>query len=169
VLIRLAVRRRGPHRASASTGILERAAGKRMASKEAHPMATAAQRTPNLFELHGDCLAVTYSTTGLDGRPPFAYQDEHRSLRFTGEDIRSVEAEIGDLISVTLAETPDLGSTTFTLLVPAVNLAGADSAPIETEAVTTLRRTSIAPALVQGQTEIYRVNQLTGTARAVMF
>lgn len=132
-------------------------------------MATAASRTPNLFELHGDGLAVTYSTSGIDGRPQLAYQDEHRSLRFAGADIRSVEAEIGDLVSVTLAETPDFGSTTFTLLVPGVNLASADSAPIETEAVTTLRRTSIAPGPVQGQTEIYRVNQLSGTARAVMF
>jgi hypothetical protein len=132
-------------------------------------MATATERTPNLFELHGDCLAVTYSTSSFQGEPLLMYQDAHRSLRFRGDDIRSVEAEIGELVSVTLATTPDLGSTTFTLLLPAVSLATADSAPVDTDGVTTIHRTSIAPSLLHGQTEIYQVCRLIGTARAVEF
>ena len=132
-------------------------------------MATATERTPNLFELHGDCLAVTYSTGSVQGTSLLTYQDAHRSLRFAGDDIRSVETEIGELVSVTLATTPDLGSTTFTLLLPAVNLATSDTAPVDADGVTTIHRSSIAPSLLHGQTEISQVSRLTGPARAVEF
>ncbi len=72
-------------------------------------------------------------------------------------------------MTVTIRPTIDSGSTTFTLLVPTVNLDMDTSAPIHTIGITTQHRFSIIPALRQGQTELYRVTRLTGTASAVQF
>jgi hypothetical protein len=132
-------------------------------------MTAVSNRAPNLFELHGDHIAVTYATTSIDGKPRLTYQDTHRTLTFEGDQIQSVDAGIGRLETVTLSSAPDQGSTTFTLLVPDVNLGRTDSAPVTTEGVITLHRTSIAPQVLHGQTELYRVHRLIGTARAVEF
>jgi hypothetical protein len=51
--------------------------------------------------------------------------------------------------------------------VPRVNLDQAISVPIITEGITTIHRFSIVPALNHGQTELYTVVRLTGTASAV--
>lgn len=131
--------------------------------------------TPNLFQLHGKSLNISYSSSGLDGKPHFSYQDVHKSLQFTGDEIRTLETEIGLLVTVNLQVTIDSGSTTFSLLLPNVNLddqvqQGAGmSAPITTEGITTIHRFSLIPALNRGQTELYSVVQLTGTAQFVLF
>ena len=43
--------------------------------------------TPNLYQLSGKHLHVTYTTTGLDGRPTLTYQDAHQGKSFKA-DIR---------------------------------------------------------------------------------
>ena len=40
----------------------------------------AAFRTPDLYTLHGGGLHVSYSTTGIDGKPHFTYQDAQSSM-----------------------------------------------------------------------------------------
>jgi hypothetical protein len=80
-----------------------------------------------------------------------------------------VDTEIGTLVTVTIFKTIDSGSTSFTLIVPRVNLDQATSVPIFTEGITTLHRFSIVPALNHGQTELYTVVHLTGTASSVEF
>jgi hypothetical protein len=80
-----------------------------------------------------------------------------------------VDTEIGTMVTVTIFKTIDSGSTSFTLIVPHVNLDQATSVPIVTEGITTLHRFSIVPALNHGQTELYTVVRLTGTASAVEF
>jgi hypothetical protein len=124
---------------------------------------------PDMYQLHGDQLHITYSTTGFDGKPRFDYQDATQIKAFTGDEIRTVTSEIGTLVSVTICTTVDRGSTTFTLLVPTVNLGPSKQAPIETEGITTIHRFSIVPAFNQGQIELYRVTPLTGTASFVDF
>jgi hypothetical protein len=124
---------------------------------------------PNLYQLQGKNLHVSYSTSGIDGKPHFSYQDTHQSLSFRGDDIRTQETEIGTLVSVTLRRTPDSGSTTFSLLVPTVKLEQGHSAPLSTEGITTLHRFSIVPAFDKGQTELYDVAPLRGTAQFVVF
>jgi|ERR1041385_3872538 hypothetical protein len=132
-------------------------------------MSTSPQRVPNLFQVHGRHLHVTFSTTSINGQPRFTYQDAHGSQSFEGDAIRSVESEIGTLVTVTIARTVDSGSTSFTLLVPNVNLDQDISVPITTEGITTIHRFSIVPAFNHGQTEIYRVDPLRGTASLVDF
>jgi hypothetical protein len=132
-------------------------------------MSALPEKTPNLYQVHGAGLHVTYSTTSVDGRPRFVYHDANRTLTFEGDAIRTVGSDVGALVSVTIVPSVDAGSTTFTLLVPAVNLGQSDQLPIVTEGITTVHRFSLVPALNHGQTETYRVVRLTGTAAAVVF
>jgi hypothetical protein len=129
----------------------------------------AAPSKPNLYDLHGYQLHITYSTTSIDGKPRFQYQDQFQTLQFSGDQIRTVDSEIGTLVTVTIRLTPDLGSTSFTLLVPQVNLNQSLQSQITTFGITTLHRFSIAPQLDLGQTEHYTVVELSGTAALVAF
>jgi hypothetical protein len=125
---------------------------------------------PNLYRLQGHNLRITYSTTGIDGKPRFHYQSAIQSLDFSGDEIRALDSEIGMLVTVTIHLTVDSGSTSFTLLVPRVNLGNSNhNAYINTFGVTTLHRLSLVPALDQGQTELYAVTTLSGTAALVHF
>src|SRR6185437_10033709 len=132
-------------------------------------MPTASPKTPNLYQVQGRQLHVTYSTTGIDGKPHFTYQDRHQTLSFDGDAIRTLDAEIGTLVTVSLVRTVDTGSTSFTLVVPHVNLGQAAQAPITTQGITTLHRLSPVPFLNEGQTEISTIVRLAGTASAVTF
>lgn len=130
-------------------------------------MATAPMPSPTLYQRQGSHLHVTYATTGVDGKPHVTYQDASRTLSFVGDEVRTLSSEIGDLVSVSIHRTVDTGSTSFTLLVPHVNLGQATSAPIKTERITTIHRFSVVSARNQGQTELYSVVALTGTASPV--
>ena len=127
------------------------------------------QTTPNLYQLSGHHLHVTFSTSGIDGKPHLTYQDAHHSLSFAGDQIRVVECDVGNLVSVSLSRTVDSGSTSFSLLVPRVVLS--DTAPqhLHTHGITTVHRFSIVPALNVGQDDSYTVTALHGTAHAVVF
>ena len=122
---------------------------------------------PNLYELSGKHLHVTYSTSGVDGKPHFIYQDLQQTLNFSGDEIRSVKTEIGTLISVTIRLTVDTGGTTFSVLLPRVNIPGEQSVPIHTDGITTLHKVSIVPVI--GQRDFYTVTPLTGSAARVFF
>jgi hypothetical protein len=120
--------------------------------------------TPNLYQLHGHHLHITYSTSSIDGKPRFQYHDPFQTLQFSGDQIRTLESEIGTLVTVTIRLTPDFGSTSFTLMVPQVNSDQSSESHVKTFGVTTLHRFSIAPQLDMGQTEHYTVAELSGTA-----
>ena len=131
---------------------------------------TSAPFAPNLYQLHGGPLHVTYSTTSFTGKPQLSYKDGSQSLNFTGDQIRKTSTEIGTLVTVTIRMTVDSGSTTFTLLVPTVNLTGSVmTAPVQTIGITTVHRFSVVPVGNQGQTELYTGTQLSSTASHVMF
>lgn len=131
--------------------------------------ATPAPGTPNLYQLRAGALQVNYSTSGIDGKPHLHYQDAKESLDFVGDQIRTQPTEIGTLVSVTIRRTVDTGSTSFSVLVPAVKLNAAGKAQINTECFTTIHRLSPIPAMNTGQMMIYRSIALSGTASAVVF
>jgi hypothetical protein len=117
---------------------------------------------PNLWILSGGSIHWKYSTTG----PTLHYQDAIRSLNFTGSEIRVAEvSDIGTLVSVTTFLTVDTGSSSFTVLLPIVNLASTpgSSAPVSTDGISTAHHFSIVPAFDHGQQESYGVTPLTGT------
>jgi hypothetical protein len=132
-------------------------------------MSTAPVPTPNLYQVHGHNLHISYSTSSITGQPRFSYHDAQQTQDFEGDAIRTVDTEIGTLVTVIIFKTIDSGSTSFTLIVPHVNLDQATSVPIVTDGITTLHRFSIVQALNHGQTELYTVVRLTGTASSVSF
>jgi len=133
------------------------------------PWAALADTAPNLYELHGGRIQITYSTSGVDGKPHFNYRDGLKTLNFSGKDIRTVDTEIGTLVTVTTIQTVDTGSTTFTLVVPRVNLGQYQKACITTQGIRTIHKFSVLAHFNQGQMEIDSTTTLVGTASSVAF
>jgi hypothetical protein len=126
--------------------------------------------SPNHYQLHGRGLHVTYSTTGIEGKPHFSYQDSYGAKAFSGDEIKLTQSPIGTLATVVIRVTPDAGTTSFSVLIPIVNLSSkAPSAPIRTDGITTVHRSSIAPPLDLGQIQTYHVAKLSGVASQVAF
>jgi hypothetical protein len=101
--------------------------------------------------------------------PSFSYHDAHQTLTFVGDQIETLQSELGALVTVFIVRTVDFGSTTFTVLIPRVNLHAAETLPIRTDGITTLHKFSIVPAFLHGQLDLYTVHRLHGTAAQVMF
>lgn len=121
-------------------------------------------QAPNLYRLQGGHVHVTYSTSGV---PHFTYQDAKQTLQFSGQQIQTSSTSIGTLVTVTIRMTVDTGSTSFTLLVPKVNLKPGKAAAISTVGITTSHKFSVVPMMNEGQVELYTTTALSGTA-AVM-
>jgi hypothetical protein len=124
---------------------------------------------PNLFDLSGHGLHITYSTTGIDGKPHFSYHSTTQTLNFTGDQIETLQSPLGTLVTVFIFRTIDGPSTSFTVLVPRVNLIANECLQIRTEGITTMHRFSIIPAMLHGQLDHYTVHALHGTASRVAF
>jgi hypothetical protein len=124
---------------------------------------------PNLYDLSGGGLHVTYTTSGIDGKPHFTYHSATQTLNFAGDQIQTNSSPLGALVTVIIFRTVDSGSTSFTLLVPRVNLNSGEHLHIVTEGITTLHRFSVIPALMHGQLDRYTVYALQGTASRVVF
>jgi hypothetical protein len=125
---------------------------------------------PNQFRLGGGGISVTYFSPVFGPTSPKAadrllYQDAERHLVFIGKEIRKVDVEdLGTIVSVTTVHTVDVGSTSFSLILPHVNLPGPSSTVnIETKAITTVHR-ALAALLGHPQVETYTVTCLTGVA-----
>src|SRR6516225_6969204 len=117
---------------------------------------------PNLWILQGGGIHIRYSPAG----PNFFYQDSIRTKDFKGQEVRVVQVpDLGTLVSVTIFLTVDSGSSTFTLLLPTVNVPAQpiSSAPVSTYGITTAHHFSIVPAFQHGQQEFYSVTALNGT------
>jgi hypothetical protein len=132
-------------------------------------------QSPNLYSLHSNViqggqfsLYVVYSTSSIAGKPLLEYHDSNQMLSFSGDQIGTTDSPLGTLVTVTTRMTIDNGSTTFTLFVPRIRLVG-QSSNINTFGVTTIHRFSVVPALNLGQTELYAVTELLGTAELVTF
>ncbi len=123
---------------------------------------------PNLFELKGTGVAVTYSTTSIDGTPRFTFIKGRQTLNFSGNQITTLAAGIGTLVSVVIASIPDKSTTTFSVLLPAILLSGSNRQAFRTIGITTVATTSIAGP-VKGVQQTYKTVLLRGSARRVDF
>jgi hypothetical protein len=120
---------------------------------------------PTQYDLSGGGIQVSYATTSIGGKPLFSYHDAFQFKSFSGDQITTLETDIGTLVTVVVHLTVDRGSTTFSLLLPRVNLPPSNTLNITAEGITTLQRFSVpAP---QGQTQFYTVHSLQGTATFV--
>jgi hypothetical protein len=127
------------------------------------PEGIRAPQIPNLYQLRGDHLHITYSPSGFDGRKYFTYHDAKQMLNFRGDAVRIANAEFGTLVSVTLASNARNQSTEFTLVVPVVKLFASTQAQVKTFGITTIQEIGI------DQTQLYTVTELSGTASIVQF
>jgi hypothetical protein len=131
-------------------------------------IASMAIETPNFYVLHGDGRTISLATSGIDGKPHLSYQDVHRSVGFSGEEIMFEDTIPGTLATVVLQRTVDVGSITFTVIIPRANLVGAPNAVIHTLGITATHRTTIA-GLGRGQLTTYHVSHVSGSASQVQF
>ena len=126
---------------------------------------------PNKFDLcgvghrHKDIL-ISYSTTSITGKPIFNYTDSEGTRNFTGDEIRTLNTEIGTMVTVTLKLTVDTGNTTLALFVPNFKLQGS-AQEFNTIAIKSTNHTSFLP--ITGALESYEVICLQGTADSVLF
>jgi len=129
-------------------------------------------QAPNQYHLHGGGISVSYYPQGEGpvfqnrGRLRLVYQDVHQSRAFFDDDVRTVDVpDLGTVVSVTLILTVDTGSTTFSLLIPQVDLPDQPepSVFIRTEAITTVHRAFVG-LIGHPQAETYTVTALHGTA-----
>jgi hypothetical protein len=124
---------------------------------------------PNLYQVSGDGITVTYSTTSFIGHPTFTYNDGTINKSFTGSEIHVTSVPIlGTLVSVVIRLTVDSGSTSFTLLIPRVNLGSSHSVDITTDGITADHKFSIVGPPT-GQQDFYTAHMLKGKASFVWF
>ncbi len=133
----------------------------------AAPADAGVRTAPNNFALSGCGVHVTYASSGIDGQPSLTYQDAIRMLSFRGAELRVVDSDLATTVSVTIQQTVDSGSTSFTVLIPGVELPGGQPIPVATVGVSTLHRFSILP--ITGQLDSYYTVALHGTASLVEF
>lgn len=105
--------------------------------------------------------------SGIDGKPQLNYHDRFRGLNFTGDDITLEDATLGRQATVTIVRTIDAGNTSFTLLIPDLNLHSGEH-PITTLGITAMHRTTIT-GIGRGQLTTYHATTLHGTATHVEF
>ena len=124
---------------------------------------------PNLYVLQGYGLQVSLALSSFGGQPRLTYHDAAQARQFTGEEIAFEDIVFGRLASVVLTSVPDLGTTTFSLVVPAVRLSSAGGTqPITTIGITAVQRTTVGGP-PPGQSTTLQVTHLTGTAAEVQF
>ena len=67
--------------------------------------------TPNLYQLQGAGIYVTYSTGGFGSKLNFTYQDANGLQSFSDDQITVTQTPIGVVVTVTIRRTIDTGST----------------------------------------------------------
>lgn len=122
----------------------------------------------NLFEFESGKTRISYSESSFMGVPLFTYQDGKTSIstpKFTTET-----CALGVLVTMTIEISPDAFTRDVSLIVPHVHLGKQGEAPVESVAVFSTHKTTIAGHdAVTGQVTTYETLSLKGRARRVVF
>src|ERR1043166_6342264 len=96
---------------------------------------------PNRFVLHSsdNKTKIDYETSSFIGQPTLNLTQGPGPIRhFSGSQIRTLNTEVGTLVTVTTEMTIDTGSTSFSVLIPAITLAAiSDHKSFTSEAIVT--------------------------------
>ena len=127
---------------------------------------------PNRYVLESNdgTTRVDYETTSFIGQPilNLTHGPGGPIRHFAGSQIRTRNTEIGTLVTVTTRLTTDTGSTSFSVLIPAISLAAvADSKTFATEAILT-SHTGPDSVPSTGVLETYTFIPLKGEATFVL-
>lgn len=138
-------------------------------------VAKVATVAPNQYHLSGENISVTYYPGGagpiLENRGALTlfYAEGTDGRAFGSKQVEKEQVpNLGTIVRVELLVVPDLGLTTFSLVVPIVNLPDGEnsSASISTFGVKTFHRLYLGDKLpVLGQQEVYTVVPLSGDTR----
>jgi hypothetical protein len=128
---------------------------------------------PNKFVLHSSDgktkLSIDYETTSLIGPFLNLTQGPGGPIRhFAGSQIRTLNTEVGTLVSVTTEMSVDAGSTSLSVLIPAITLSSvSDHKAFATEAIITTHSgpLSVPPT---GVHEKYQFIPMKGEAEFVL-
>jgi hypothetical protein len=110
---------------------------------------------------------VDYEPSSFTGQPVLTLTQPpgHPIRHFAGSQIRGRNTEIGTLVSVTTDLTIDKGSTSFSVLIPAISLAAiSDHKEFTTEAIVTSHSGPFSGPLT-GVHETYHFIPMTGEAK----
>ncbi|HVT92225.1 MAG TPA: hypothetical protein VHD76_05240 [Bryobacteraceae bacterium] len=126
---------------------------------------------PNRFVLQSSDgkTKVDYETSSFIGQPVFNLTQGAGPVRhFAGSQIRTLSSEIGTLVSVTTHVTIDAGSTSFSVLIPAISLAGiGDQKAFTTDAIVTSHAGPVSIPFA-GVHETYHFIPLKGKASFIL-
>ena len=126
---------------------------------------------PNHFILQSSDgkTKVDYETTSFIGQPVLNLTEGGGPVRhFAGSQIRRVNTEVGTLVTVTTQITIDTGSTSFSVLIPAISLSAVGKQEkFSTEAILT-HHTGPNSVPVMGVHETYQFIPMKGTASFVL-
>jgi hypothetical protein len=126
---------------------------------------------PNRFQLQNSDgkTKVDYETAGIHGHPSTLNLSQGGPIRhFAGSQIRRVNTEIGTLVSVTTQMTVDTGSTSFSVLIPAITLkTRSDRQAFATEGIVT-HHTGPISVPPTGVHETYQYIPMKGEASYVV-
>jgi hypothetical protein len=126
---------------------------------------------PNRYVLQSNDgkTKVDYETSSFIGQPSLNLTQAPGPIRhFSGSQIRTVNTEIGTLVTVTTHITTDTGSTSFSVLIPAISLGAiSDHKTFATEAIITAHSgPNSVPST--GVHETYQFIPLKGQANFVL-
>ncbi len=125
---------------------------------------------PNRFVLQSSDgkIKVDYETSTFVGQPALNLTQAPAPPRhFAGSQVRTLATEVGTLVTVTTHITIDSGSTSFSVLIPAISLNGfGDHEAFATEAIITSHSGPI-PLPAAGVHERYQFVPLKGDASFV--
>lgn len=112
---------------------------------------------------------VDYETSSFIGQPVLNLTQSPGPIRhFSGSQIRTLNTEIGILVSVTTQLTVDAGSTSLSVLIPAITLTSVkDHQAFSTDVVIT-RHSGPNSAPLTGVHETYQFIQVSGEASFVL-
>ena len=112
---------------------------------------------------------VDYETSSFIGQPVLNLTQSPGPIRhFAGSQIRTLSTEIGTLVSVTTQLTVDAGSTSFSVLIPAITLTSVqDRQSFSTDAVIT-RHSGPNSVPITGVHETYQFLPMSGQATFVL-
>lgn len=132
-----------------------------------------AQKTlvaPNIYEVSGEDTQITYSTTSIDGSPRFSYDGPKGEYSFSGDEIRTLDSELGTEVTVTLEDVADLHLVTLTLLLPEMWVAPRTGQEFRTIAIYTTKEEPVTyKAGLPAVREIYATVNLSGEGKLVEF
>lgn len=125
---------------------------------------------PNLFELQGYDIQITYSTSSIKGVPQFTFSGRGRELTFSGSDIKSEETGFGRSVTVVLENgAADAPIESLTLLLPFVQVSSSvKELQIQTLAIFSRTALFVIPTNPT-QFQTYDTVNLSGTAKLVQF